>query len=290
MFWTACLVAALAASPEAAASTTTPRSQAPIAGNQWQAASDNFIVRNYHAGHDARQVAQHCEQWRSRLQQFWCDREAEAWTPKCTVIVHGSGQSYLATVGAGGAQTFGSSLIQFDGRRCVCQRQIDFRGDSPSGIASLPHEMTHVVLADLLGGRQPPRWADEGMAMLADSREKQMLHDRDLNQGLANRTAFRVAELVASDYPHPSRTAAFYGQSASLTAFLALRDDPARFVAFLQRSLDHGYDAALREVYGIANLGELERLWHQQRLAWRSGYHGVQLALDSVASSRVGAE
>jgi hypothetical protein len=145
------------------------------------------------------------------------------------------------------------------------------------------------VLADHLGGRQPPRWADEGMAILADTHDKQLLHERDLNQGLASRQAFRVAELVAvENYPHPSRIPAFYGQSASLTALLAHRDDPAKFLEFLRRALDQGYDAALAQVYGIRNLGELESLWREQRLAWRSGYHGLRLTLDERAAEMAG--
>jgi hypothetical protein len=78
--------------------------------------------------------------------------------------------------------------------------------------------------------------------------------------------------------------AAFYGQSASVTACLAKRDDPARFVEFLRRSLDGGYDQALRDVYHLQNTAELEKLWHEQRIAWRSGFHGVRLAIDDAAA------
>ena len=53
--------------------------------------------------------------------------------------------------------------------------------------------MTHVVLADLLNGRQPPRWADEGMAILADTRDKQLLHERDLTAAVAGRTPATIA-------------------------------------------------------------------------------------------------
>ena len=70
------------------------------------------------------------------------------------------------------------------------------------------------------------------------------------------------------------------GQSASVTACLAKRDDPAKFVEFLRRSLDYGYDQALREVYHLDNIAQLERHWQEQRLAWNRGYHGVRLALD----------
>jgi hypothetical protein len=258
-------------------------------GDRWQATSASFTVRSHHAAHDARQVAQHCERWRTRLQKYWCPGGQDTWSPKCEVVIHAGSNSYLRAVGAGATQTFGSSLINFAADKQVARRLIDFRGDHAHGLAAVPHEMTHIVLADLLGGRQPPRWADEGMAILADSHEKQMLHERDLVQGLASRAAFRLPELMAIEtYPHPSRVAAFYGQSASLTACLAKRDDPAQFVEFLRRSLDNGYDQALRDVYHLDNVAQLEQMWHEQRLAWRSGYHGVRLAIDEavVASTQ----
>jgi hypothetical protein len=281
--WTACYLAALAFGIDAEGGAAARAYAGPptITGTQWHAATDNFIIRSHHRSHDARQVAAHCEQWRAKLQRYWCAEEQPAWSPKCEVVVHASGASYLAAVGAGASRTFGSSLIRFGNDKQVARRVIDFRGDSPHGIAAVPHEMTHVVVADLLEGRQPPRWADEGMAILADSHEKQMLHERDLTQGLAARGAFRIHELLTlSTYPHPSRVPAFYGQSASVAACLAKRDDPAKFVEFLRRSLDHGYDRALRDVYHLDNIAELERLWHEQRLAWQSGYHGVRLAID----------
>lgn len=259
-----------------------------IHGGQWQATSVNFVVRNYHPSHDARQVVEHCERWRTKLQKYWIAAEQDAWAAKCEVVVHANISTYLTAVGVGGRQTFGSSLVKFGTDKQIARRLIDFRGDHAHGLAAVPHEMTHVVLADLLDGRQPPRWADEGMAILADTHEKQMLHERDLTNGIASRTAFRVTELMAIEsYPLPSRIAAFYGQSASLTACLAKRDDPARFVEFLRRSLDDGYDKALREVYHLDNIAQLEQLWQGQRLAWNSGYHGVRLAVDETSSELI---
>ena len=292
MLWTACCLAVLSVGAESgceagpAGIVDASATSTGATFTQWQATSENFVVRNQHAGHDAREVAAHCEAWRSKLQKYWCASEQPAWSPKCEVVVHASGASYLAAVGAGASRTFGSSMIKFGKdklgqQKQVARRLIDFRGDSAYGLAAVPHEMTHVVIADLLEGRQPPRWADEGMAILADSHEKQMLHERDLTQGLVARSAFRVQELLTLDaYPHASRIPAFYGQSASITACLAKRDDPAKFVEFLRRSLDSGYDQALRDVYHLDNIAQLERHWHAQRLAWNRGYHGVRLALD----------
>jgi hypothetical protein len=283
--WITAVLLSLAAGPESVIDSQ----PIAIAGSASRAESASFVVTSQAARIDARQAARTCECWRSKLQQFWCGGQRDAWSPKCQIVVHASRGSYLGVVGAGGAATYGSSLLDFGKDKQVASRRIDIRGDSPLGMAALPHELTHVVLADLLDGRQPPRWADEGMAILADARDKQLLHERDLTNGLASRVAFRVAELMAiENYPHPSRVPAFYGQSASLTAFLAHRDDPAKFVEFLRRALDQGYDAALRQVYAIENVGELERLWREQRLAWRSGYHGLRLSLhEGVVEERV---
>jgi len=282
MLWIACSLALLGADPES--SRQTPGTVA-VNGCQWHATSPNFAVRNFHASHDARQVAEYCERWRYKLQKYWIAADQDAWATKCEVVIHAGSTSYLAAAGSGAGQTFGSSLIKFSNDKQVARRLIDFRGDSAHGLAAVPHEMTHVVLADLLGGRQPPRWADEGMAILADTHEKQMLHERDLTQGIANRAAFRVAELMTLEsYPQPARIPAFYGQSASLTACLAKRDDPAKFVEFLRRSLDDGYDKALRDIYHLDNVARLEQLWREQRLAWQSGYHGVRLAIDDATT------
>jgi hypothetical protein len=40
----------------------------------------------------------------------------------------------------------------------------------------LPHEITHVVLADRFNTKPMPRWADEGMAVLTEPVEKKQAH------------------------------------------------------------------------------------------------------------------
>jgi hypothetical protein len=284
MLWIACSLAMLGAETDAKAASPL----CDIRGCQWQATSPNFTVRNLHPSHDARKIAETCERLRTKLQKYWTAEEQEAWSVKCEVVAHSGISSYLIAAGAGARQTFGSSLIKFDASKQVARRLIDFRGDSSLGLAAVPHELTHIILADLLGGRQPPRWADEGMAILADTPAKQQLHDRDLSQGIASRAAFRVGELMTVEsYPAPSRIPAFYGQSASLTACLAKRDDPAKFVEFLRRALDSGYDQALREVYHLDNIAELEQLWQDKRhtLANASSHYGISLAIDDAAAA-----
>jgi hypothetical protein len=126
--------------------------------------------------------------------------------------------------------------------------------------AALPHELTHVVLRDRFTSAPSPRWADEGMATLADTEAKQGRHHKDLMTALANGTTFRAANLLAmDDYPQADRFGAFYGESVSLTKFLVDRATPQRFVEFVERAGREGYDAALRFCYGINGARELDR-------------------------------
>jgi hypothetical protein len=70
--------------------------------------------------------------------------------------------------------------------------------------------------------------------------------------------------LVKDAYPLGERRAVFYAQSASLVSYLAARGQPSRFVEFARRAVSEGYDAALRDIYGIHDVGQLERFWRLQ--------------------------
>ena len=269
------------------AAITTPA--VAITGNARQASSANFEVVGSSATVPATEVAALCERWRAKLQTYWLQETTAAWSPKCKVVVHGSRSGYLAAVGRGSEASRGSSYIEFKAKQ-VSVRQIDLLGVQDLGLTALAHEMTHVIFADCFQGRQPPRWADEGAAMLADTHEKQQLHQRDLETSVAQRIDFRVGELFAAEqYPLPHRVPGFYGQSVSMTAFLARRDDPAKFVTFIRLALDHGHDRALRDVYGFTGTAELEREWLAHRHGAR-GFHGLRLTLDSRNSTAAAKE
>jgi hypothetical protein len=127
---------------------------------------------------------------------------------------------------------------------------------------ALAHELTHVILADAFSDREIPRWADEGMAVLADPHAKRSLHLQDLQAARSTNATFRVVEILTmADYPQPERTAAFYGQSVSLVKFLVERGTPEQFVRFLRQATDQGYELALRETYKIDGVRDLETRW-----------------------------
>ncbi len=179
-------------------------------------------------------------------------------------MLHADLASYVAACGRGSEHTVGSSLVKVsDGR--IESRRIDLViGATDFLSAALPHELTHVVLKDRFPNGGLPRWADEGMAMLADPAAKQQRHEHDLDNAILNHSAFDTASLLSlADYPGSARMGVFYGQSAALVKYLVDQKSPQQFVAFVSRAAAIGYDKALRECYAVNNAHELDRLWTQ---------------------------
>ena len=69
-----------------------------------------------------------------------------------------------------------------------------------------------------------------------------------------------------ADYPSGAQRDAFYGQSASLVAFLLERDSPERFLEFVELAQKQGFERALTEVYALRSLTELDSRWRPQLL------------------------
>lgn len=229
-----------------------------------RAETDSFSIYSYDSSWPAAKVGKLAEERRSAIYQHWRGADAPAvWKPKCLLVLHSSRESYLAAVGRGGERTLGSSLV--DVQQGVCRtRRVDLLTNSNNQIAALAHELTHVVISDIFSGQRLPRWLDEGIAILADAHEKQIRHASDWNQAKALGKGYSIADLVGlEDYPAASQIPAFYGGSASLTALLARRGDSTKLLKFGEQSLRQGYDQALRDVYQIDGLAELELLWRQ---------------------------
>ncbi len=61
--------------------------------------------------------------------------------------------------------------------------------------------MTHIVLADVFIAQQIPRWADEGIAVLAEPLTEQRSREAELQEPLESGRIFQVGQLMAMDYP-----------------------------------------------------------------------------------------
>src|SRR5262249_10131357 len=129
------------------------------------------------------------------------------------------------------------------------------------------HEVTHVVLVGKLGDTSDnpmPRWADEGMAVLSEPRERIDRHLRNLPRHRQERTLFSVRNLMLlSDYPEPRLIGPFYAESVSLVEYLSGLKGPQAFAGFLRDGAKNGYEAALKRCYNIADFNDLETRWRK---------------------------
>lgn len=166
------------------------------------------------------------------------------------------------TLGPGSERTSGCSTIRTEQGQ-VIERRIDLRSDAENWASeSLPHELTHVVLADQFAKSRIPAWADEGIAMLAESPDKLEKRLNELRGIVATGKTVALRDLVQfAGGPTPAARAAFYGQSVTLTGLLVERGTPAQFLQFVKAGSQSGYDKALRDIYGIESWQTLEGEW-----------------------------
>ena len=108
--------------------------------------------------------------------------------------------------------------------------------------AILPHETTHVVLAGEFGEQLLPRWADEGMAVLTEPRERIERHHENLLTCRQAGEFFRIQDLLQfqEHYPTDARyIRVFYARSVALVEFLTNQRGPQTFTQFLHDGM-HG--------------------------------------------------
>ena len=247
------------AEPAAAEETGTGQ-PGPVVGS-WQ----TFDTPNFRILHQdealARQVAAKAEAARTQFTAFWSGSKTRVrWAPRCDLYLYPTA-SQFAEETRQSAESPGFSTSELSGGR-VTQRVIRLRADHAKMIeAVLPHEITHVVLADLFPVRQIPRWADEGMAVLSEPIAEQGLRASDLAGPLASGNVFDMTTLMTTDYPADPLRAMFYAESISVTRYLVSQGTPPQFVAFVKESQTLGIEPALRKSYGIKGFADLDRRW-----------------------------
>lgn len=193
------------------------------------------------------------------------EAEPRPWVAACEIHVHATAEAFAAAVGGPPVDARGATSLDFLGDTAV-SRRIDVMGDGPDVIPdSLDHELVHVVLADHFVHAPPPRWADEGLALLFDSPEKQRAHQSDFHDAIRRGLALSPADLVSlEEYPDDGgRQRIFYGQSAALVRWLVARRDAATFIRFIDDSAAIGIEAALQRHYALDSLVSVTSAWKE---------------------------
>lgn len=260
------------------------RGQSGSAGNSsatgaWQVLeSENFRV--YHVDPElAERLSRRAEHARAELFRYWTGSEvASNWSPRCDIYLYPDASIYSQMTGQA-IDSPGFSTMGLNGGRVVARR-INLRADAEGVVdAVTPHEVSHVVTADLFPRQQVPRWADEGMAILAEPTEAQETRLADLDSPLSSGRVFGTGPMMTSPAPDNRFWELYMAQSASLTRFLVQLDSPARFLTFLRDAERLGPEAALRSSYGFEKFDDLHSRWVSYAQRGRSAESPALLAV-----------
>ena len=210
-------------------------------------------------------VSKAAEAGRKQIFERWSGPPSGVWQPKCEIVVHATAEAYAKATGKPAAMTGHATVRLTNGR--ATERRIDLHADDTSLVDNaLPRELTHVVLTDLFSDKPPPKWALEGMAILAGSPEEIGRYTRTLAR-CAREGELRplTALFELNDFPADKITG-FYCQSASVTEYLIKLNGERNFKIFLSDAQRYGTPQALKRQYGIESVQALEAAWKRASL------------------------
>jgi hypothetical protein len=237
-----------------------PAAPAPVSWHVRDTA--NFSIYHTDAAL-AERVGKAAEAVRAQQAKRWGSNATRvSWSPRCDIYLYPTARQFAQMTGQPETSP-GFSTMGMSGSR-VTARRVNLRADHPQMLdAIMPHEVTHVVLADLFTQQQIPRWADEGMAVLAEPAAEQSNRCADLTGPLREGRIFKLSDLMAIDYPNAEAWSLYYAQSVSLTQFLVQLGTPQQFVSFVRGAQKIGIEASLKAAYKIDGFPDLEQRWQE---------------------------
>jgi hypothetical protein len=136
-------------------------------------------------------------------------------------------------------------------------------GGEPADLETVfHHELSHVALADAIGGRHVPRWFDEGLAIY-ESGEHPIRRMKELWDATLFRQLLPLADLDRHFPDHPGEVNIAYAESADVVRFLLRGKDQLRFVRLIDRLRTGApFDRALSDAYGT-DVRRLEYEWRE---------------------------
>jgi hypothetical protein len=226
----------------------------------------SFRVRFRGTREVAEAVAQAAEAQRKAIFERWSGPPAGAWSPRCEISLHPTADEYARATGKP-AQGTGHAVVRLS-NAAASERKVELRADDPGAVANaLPRELTHVVLADLFPHSPPPRWAEEGMAVLAGSPEEVDRYSRTLPRCARTGELLPVATLLEmKDFPAAERITGFYCASVTLVEYLVKLGGERNFTIFLRDCQRYGTAQALKRCYKIDGPAALESAWKRSAL------------------------
>jgi len=210
--------------------------------------SQNFTC-NYSDQAFAQQVVDVAEHERDVQAMQWLGKTLPPWYVKCEINVRLRNHS-------GG----GSTSMDFD-RGSVGNWHMLVTGTKGAILNNvIPHEVTHTITASHFK-RKVPRWADEGMAALAEDDSVWESHYISLKQTW-NTYPIPFHEMMdRQEYGKDMNyVLSFYARSAYAVAYLVKKKGRAGFLAYLNTAHAQGWEAAMQKHYGTS-VARAEQEW-----------------------------
>ncbi len=238
-----------------------------IASSANELETANFRIKHTGNADFAEELATAAESHRKAIFERWSGPPAGAWAVKCDIVLHATAEAYSSATGRPGEAT-GSSVVRLADRRAT-ERRIDLRADHAAiKTDALPRELTHIILADLFPDKSPPKWAEQGMAILSGSAEEIDRYTRTLPRCAREGDWFTLAKLMELNEFPAEKITGFYCQSVSLTEYMIRSAGGERnFTIFLRDCQRYGTAQAIKRQYGVDGPDALEAAWKRATLA-----------------------
>jgi hypothetical protein len=232
-----------------------------------RAESTNFRLMHNQQREFAERVLRVAEQARAAGMEKWASSSRGDWKPVCEVFLYATAADY-AKATSKPADSPGHATYQVKAG-AVIGRRLDLRADEPNLLTCVvPHEATHLVLGDLFADAPLPRWADEGMAVLAEPRPRVDRFARTLNTSRRQGRLVPLEKLLSKDdYPDAALITVFYVQSVSVVDFLVAEKGPQEFIQFLRAASKLGLESALKKHYDCPTIAALQDRWLMKTFA-----------------------
>ena len=226
----------------------------------------SFTVRCEGSREIATKIAEVAEAKRAEIFGRWSGPAGGAWVPHCEIVVHASAEKYAAATKRPAEGTGHATVRLADGK--ATERRIDLRADDVDLLVNaLPRELTHVVLADLFPYTPPPKWAEEGMAVLACTPDEISRYSRTMAKCAREGKLFTVVALLEmKEFPASEKITGFYCGSVSLTEHLVKLKGEKHFTTFLRDCQRYGSVSALKRQYDIESPKALQDAWLKSAL------------------------
>ncbi len=207
------------------------------------------------------QIGRIAEKCRYELFERWSGPVVGHWQPKCEIILYGKPEEFARATGLAPEHQSLAQVALTDGE--VVQRRIHICAAEDRWISlRLKRELMYVILADLFPCWTPPRWAIEGIVVLATGPEEWERYQHTLLSKIPSHTWLPVSQLLESRDCPADRVTQFCCQSASLVHYLVrIGGGEKNFIIFLRDVQRYGLSAALKRQYGYASPLALEVAW-----------------------------